>query len=865
MKKSEMIENIKTLTKQSVSCLKNANKLAISKNRRFIRGDELFLGIYNFIKDNSDLSIFCNMVWIPLEADLESYFQSNYGEKSALIKTKSDKKISVHKNIYERLQWFVAKWLDKFDFIILFYVSFFDLSSQFAHHLSKQWINKDIVLRNCRKLMKNPAIKQIWLFAFLEILSKIFGKLNLHTKDIKNMKIENIQNLDNLNMFVDAIDSELMDRGEASSIETSVTNKKEEKKLTVEYFGTDLTKEVKDGFIDPIIWREDEINQVIFTLLRKNKNNPLLIWEAGVGKTAIVEWLAQKISKWEVPEKLKNKRIFLLDMWTLVAGTKYRWEFEARMKAILEEASDVTNNIILFIDELHTIIGAGWQENGDAAQMLKPLLARWKIKLIWATTFDEYQKHIEKDAALKRRFQEVVVGEPTVEMTRDILMWLRKTYEDFHGVQITDEAIESAISLSKRYMLNKHLPDKALDIIDETCARESTINQKLENDEGYKENEEKIGLLQKKIEEAIEKQDYFMAAELKEKEEKIKIEMNKIRNSKNVPMHLRPLITKDDVGNVLAAKVGIPANIVNESELEKLKKLGESLKTKIIWQDEWVDAIVKTLTRSRLSVITKTKPIGSFLFLGPSGVGKTFLAKLIAKEYFGDEGALIRIDMSEFMEKYSVSKLIWSPAGYVWYEEGWNLTESVRRKPYSVVLFDEIEKASPEVLNILLQILDEGHLKDAKWRIVDFKSTIIVMSSNIGSEEFSKKQARIGFQTEEKKEKGEISGKDFIVIKERIMEELKSAMTPELINRIDYKIIFSPLSKVVLGQILKIKLSEFLATRSTQSWVTLPKFNDKKIKEIVEKIYDPQYGARPVDRYIQDEVEPMLIEKILNK
>lgn len=860
-----MIENIKTLTKQSVSCLKIANKLALSKNRRFIRGDEIFRWTYNFIKENSDMTIFMNMVGIPHQADLESYFQSNYGEITSLVKTKSDKKISVHKNIYSELQWFVAKWLDKFDFIILFYVSFFDLSSQFEKYLIKQKIDKKTLIRNCLNLIKNPVIKQIWLFAFLEILNKIFGKLNLHTKDIKDMKIENIKNIEDLNMFVDAIDSELMDRSEASAIDTSVSNKKEEKKLTVEYFGTDLTKEVKDGFIDPIIWRQNEINQVIYTLLRKNKNNPLLIWEAGVGKTAIVEWLAQKIAQWQVPEKLKNKRIFLLDMGTLVAGTKYRWEFEARMKAILEEASDVTNNIILFIDELHTIIGAGWQENGDAAQMLKPLLARWKIKLIWATTFDEYQKHIEKDAALKRRFQEVVVWEPSPEMAKDILMWLRQTYEDFHGVQITEEAVDAAISLSRRYMLNKHLPDKALDIIDETCARESTMNQKLENDESYKENEEKISQLQKKIEEAIEKQDYFMAAELKEKEEKIKIEMNKIRSSKNVPMHLRPLITKDDIGSVLADKVWIPANIVNESELEKLKRLAENLKTKIIWQDEWVDAIVKTLTRSRLSVINKTKPIGSFLFLGPSGVGKTFLAKLIAKEYFGDESALIRIDMSEFMEKYSVSKLIGSPAGYVGYEEWWWLTESVRRKPYSVVLFDEIEKASTEVLNILLQILDEGHLKDAKWRIVDFKSTIIVMSSNIGSEEFSKKQARIWFQTEDKKEKWEISDRDFTVIKERIMEELKWFMTPELINRIDYKIIFSPLSKVVLWKILKNKLSEFLATRSTQSWVTLPKFTDKKMKEIVDKIYDPQYGARPVDRYIQDEVEPMLIDKILNK
>ncbi len=441
-------------------------------------------------------------------------------------------------------------------------------------------------------------------------------------------------------------------------------------------------------------------------------------------------------------------------------------------------------------------------------------------------------------------------------------MGLKQTYEDFHGVQIDEEALDAAINLSKRYMMNKYLPDKALDIIDEACARKSTMNQKLDNDKEYKKFEETLAKIQAKIEEAIEKQDYFGAAELKAKEEEAKQEMLKIRNNKNIPLNLRPIITKDDIGNVLADKTGIPTNIVNESEIDKLGRLAEELKKNIIGQDEAVNAIVKTLTRSRLSVIKYTKPIGSFLFLGPSGVGKTYLAKLIAKEYFGNLDAMIRIDMSEFMEKYSVSKLIGSPAGYVGYEEGGGLTEAVRRKPYSVILFDEIEKASSDVLNILLQILDEGQLKDAKGRIVDFKNTIIIMTSNIGSEEFVKKQSRIGFTTDSKEKAEDIN---FAQIKERILEEMKNFLTPELLNRIDYKIVFKHLNKETLCKIMKNKITQFLDVRKHNSDIVLPKYNDKQIKDIIEKIYDPQYGARPLDRYIQDEIEPKLIAKIMKK
>ncbi len=673
-----------------------------------------------------------------------------------------------------------------------------------------------------------------------------------------------MDNQNTLDEMLNTMESEIVEKSDSDKISLETweqkPKKKEEKKLTIEYFGTDLTKEAKDGYLDPIIWREKEIDQVIYTLLRKTKNNPLLIGEAGVGKTAIVEGLVQRINAKQVPEKLIGKKVFLLDMGTLVAGTKYRGEFESRMKSILEEAIDPTNNIILFIDELHTIIGAGGQDQNDAAQMLKPLLSRGKIKLIGATTFDEYQKYIEKDAALKRRFQEVVVNEPSIEMTKQIILGLKPTYEDFHGVVISDEAIESAITLSKRYILNKQLPDKALDILDEASARKSTMQQKLDNDDNYQKQEKKIEKIQKEIENAIENQDYFSAAELKTQEESLKKELQKIRSNKNIPAHLRSVIESEDIGKVLADKTWIPTNIVNEDEISKLKRLDTELKEHIIGQNDAVETIVKTLIRSRLSVIRKNKPIGSFLFLGPSWVGKTYLAKLIAKHYFGDETAMIRFDMSEYMEKFSVSKLIGSPAGYVGYDEGGGLTEAVKRKPYSVILLDEIEKASPDVLNILLQILDEGQLKDSKGRRIDFKNTIIVMTSNIGTEEFSKKKTSIGFDTGTK---ADLDSKQFDEIKSRVLEELKNFITPELSNRIDHKVVFRPLNKENLTSIFNQQIKTFLSAWQENEQVKLPKFTKAEVAKIIDKIYDPAFGARPVERYINDEVEPKIINALL--
>ena len=843
--------------------LRHAEKFAYIDNHKKITADDIVLAFISYFWESDFSDSFFSVIWIKDRTHLLSYieyyllkmqnidFTSLWvGEWELQFDEKLGKKIQKTKDFQSISE------IELFD--ICFPLISPDLKKIFKlDHNSYQ--NIKTLIHN---LSKFPALQEVWFLAFLEIIDNLVEEFFLDPSEITNMKI--VAKSWKIDDILNNLESEIVEKEDNDNIsldtDSNKPKKKEEKKLTIEYFWTDLTKEARDGYLDPIIWREKEIDQVIYTLLRKTKNNPLLIWEAWVWKTAIVEWLVQRINAKEVPEKLQNKKVFLLDMGTLVAGTKYRWEFESRMKSILEEAMDPTNNIILFIDELHTIIWAWWQDQNDAAQMLKPLLSRGKIKLIWATTFDEYQKYIEKDAALKRRFQEVVVNEPSIEMTKSIIMWLKPTYEDFHGVVISEEAIDKAISLSKRYILNKQLPDKALDILDEASARKSTIQHKLDNDENYKKQEARIEQIQKQIESAIENQDYFSAAELKEEEQALKKDLQKIRSNKNIPTHLRSVINPEDIGNVLADKTWIPTNIVNEDEITKLKRLDNELKEEIIWQNEAVDTIVKTLIRSRLSVIKKDKPIGSFLFLGPSGVWKTYLAKLIAKNYFGDEWAMIRFDMSEYMEKFSVSKLIWSPAGYVWYDEWGGLTEAVKRKPYSVILLDEIEKAAPDVLNILLQILDEWQLKDSKGRWIDFKNTIVVMTSNIGTEEFSKKKTTIWFDTGDKKE---TDLKHFDEIKSRVLDELKNHITPELSNRIDHKIVFHPLSKEDLTKIFNHQIKKFLSAWQENPAVKLPKFNKAEVKKIIDKIYDPAFWARPIERYINDEVEPKIINSLL--
>ena len=856
-----MLKNQELFSPHCITSLQNANQLALHKHRKSITADDVFLGILFFIQTYTFYDSFYVVVNWKERTYLEEFLKTNL-----LMHIKKGKKLPLQDSLHNSFSQAFQKndgreiWILELLALVLP-----QLSKKLNDLLKSDKIDIVSTLQTIQELSKLPFVKASWFIAFLELIDKIMKELPLDYSQIQTMDIKYYKNYENdIDNSLDNMESEIVEKSDSDNVsldtETPKTKRKEEKKLTIEYFGTDLTKEARDGYLDPVIGREKEIDQVIYTLLRKTKNNPLLIWEAGVGKTAIVEGLVQRLVEGSVPEKLRNKKVFLLDMGTLVAGTKYRGEFESRMKAILDEAIDPTNNIILFIDELHTIIGAWGQDQNDAAQMLKPLLSRGKIKLIGATTFDEYQKHIEKDAALKRRFQEVVVNEPTVEMTKQIILWLKQTYEDFHGVSISDEAVDASISLTKRFILNKQLPDKALDILDEASARKSTMQEKLHNDDSYQKEEKRVEKIQEQIEQAIEKQDYFAAADLKEKEERIKKEMNKIRSNKNIPTHLRGIISAQDIGNVLADKTGIPTNIVNEDEISKLKRLDKELKKNLIWQDEAVDAVVKTLIRSRLSVINKEKPIGSFLFMGPSGVGKTYLAKLIAKEYFGDESAIIRYDMSEFMEKFSISKLIWSPAGYVGYEEGGSLTEAIKRKPYALLLLDEIEKASPDVLNILLQILDEGHLKDSKGRIIDFKNTIVIMTSNIGTEEFGKKKAIIWFDTWNEQD---IDKKQFESIRERVLEDLKNHISPELSNRIDYKVVFRPLGKEDLTKIFNQQIKKFLSAWKENKQVKLPKFTKAEVEKIIDKIYDPAFGARPVERYINDEVEPKIINSLL--
>lgn len=900
-----------------IRCLAYASLLSVSADKTIIHADELFLWWYLYSKEKQFYDLFWKYLWSTDPEIFQKYIDTTYNiEKTALqwaISANLQVDAAMHTALEQALaptvventteetsetvggkmqkttargrktivqsspEGDISSWgsipkTAKQAFVALLYISLEHLSAWFAQYLEDNNMDIKTIKSKLSMLLHNPVLDDIGIVAFFGIIAKLVKELHLSLNDISMMQFETKESIDALldgmnPSFPD--DDEIMEWNKGandgqSSIKTvnPFSKKDDEKKLTIEFFGTDLTQEAKDNMLDPVIGREKEINQMIYTLLRKTKNNPLLIGEAGVGKTAVVEWLAQRIASWDAPTKLKNKRIMMLDMGSLLAGTKYRGEFEARLKAILDEASDITNNIILFIDEIHTIIWSGNQEgSADAANMLKPLLARGKVKLIGATTFDEYQKHIEKDAALKRRFQEIHVDEPSIEDTITILKWIKKNYEEYHSVIITDDALEEAVKLSKRYILNKQLPDKAIDILDEACARESTMSEKMEMNDDYVQHENSLVVLAKKIETAIEKQDYFAAANYKQQEETIKTEMKQMRLQSTLPEHLRPTIDKWDIGIVLAEKIGVPAEQVTASEIDKLRNLETGLKWQILGQDEAIDAIVHAMKRSRLSVIPKNAPIASFLFMGPSGVGKTYLAKLLAKEYFGDDKALIRVDMSEFMEKHSVSKLVWSPAWYVGYDEWGTLTEAVRRKPYSVVLFDEIEKASPDVLNILLQILDEGTLKDNKGRWIDFKSTVIIMTSNIGSEIFSKKGWSIGFHTANAEWQIE---KSYQEQKEKVMERLKDWMKPELLNRIDHKIVFRPLEKKHILAILQMQLDGFLAQWKDSSYEgKLPNYTKKKLEGIVDEIYDPQFGARPVEKYIYEKIEPEIIDSIM--
>jgi len=625
----------------------------------------------------------------------------------------------------------------------------------------------------------------------------------------------------------------------------------------LDYFTTDMVKDARDGKLDPIIGRAKEIERTISILSRKTKNNPVIIGESGVGKTAVCEGLAQAIATGNVTDNMLDKKILSLSMASVVAGTKYRGEFEERIKQILEEAASQTD-VILFIDELHTVMGAGSAEGSlDAANILKPALSRGKVQVIGATTTSEYRKNIEKDAAFERRFQPVVVDEPTPEQTLEMLQGIRESFEDHHNLLITEEALASAVELSKRYINDRFLPDKAIDLIDEAAAKKR-IGTKSSNDKIKKLQKKLVSIIKKK-EDSVSKQDYEKAAELRNDELKVVKEIDAQKFVK-IPRSKREKVTSDQIAAVVSSMTGVPVTKLLKDDVSKLKGLEDILKTRIIGQDEAVGAISKSIRRSRAGFADSKRPIGSFIFMGPTGVGKTELVKVIAEEVFNDSKALIKIDMSEFMERHNASRLVGATAGYVGYDDGGQLTEAVRSRPYSVILFDEIEKAHPDVFNLLLQILEDGELTDAKGRKVDFKNTVIIMTSNIGAKRLTEKAAPIGFsKTSADKVKAE---EDFDAMRGEILTDLKDHFRPEFLNRIDKVVVFHALTDKNIRKIVKLHLG-YLQDRISSKKLNLD-VTDGALDVLSDAGYDPKYGARPVRRAIQDMVEDPLTGKFLD-
>ncbi|NLN06228.1 MAG: ATP-dependent Clp protease ATP-binding subunit [Firmicutes bacterium] len=621
---------------------------------------------------------------------------------------------------------------------------------------------------------------------------------------------------------------------------------------TVDQFGRDLTKLAKEGKLDPVIGREAEIERVIQVLSRRTKNNPCLIGEPGVGKTAIAEGLAQRINEGNVPETLKGKRVVALELAAIVAGTKYRGEFEERLKKLIDELR-TAGNVIVFIDELHTIIGAGAAEGAiDAANILKPALARGELQAIGATTLDEYRKHIERDPALERRFQPITVGEPTKEETLEILKGLRDRYEAHHRVKITDEALQAAVKLSARYISDRFLPDKAIDLIDEAASRVRMKAYTAPPD--LKEREEQLETLRQEKEAAVRSQEFELAAQLRDKEQQLKEELENLKKEwEQRKLTDTQSVTVDDIAQIVSAWTGVPVNQLAEEETERLLNMENILHKRVIGQTEAVEAVSRAIRRARAGLKDPKRPIGSFIFLGPTGVGKTELARALAESLFGDEDALIRLDMSEYMEKHTTSRLVGSPPGYVGYDEGGQLTEKVRRKPYSVVLFDEIEKAHPEVFNVLLQVLEDGRLTDGKGRTVDFRNTVIIMTSNVGASEL-RKQSTLGFRATDEEQA-------FDDMKDKLFTELKRTFRPEFLNRIDEVIVFHPLNEEHLAQIVTLMLRE-VEKRLGDYGISFTVSEEAK-KLLAAEGYDPTYGARPLRRVIQRKVEDELSERML--
>ena len=628
---------------------------------------------------------------------------------------------------------------------------------------------------------------------------------------------------------------------------------------TLDEFGSNLTQMAAEGKLDPVVGRQKEIERVIQILGRRTKNNPVLIGEPGVGKTAIAEGLAQRIATNDIPDILEDKRVVTLDIGLLVAGTKYRGEFEERLKKIMDEIR-TAGNVILVIDEVHTLIGAGAAEGAiDAANILKPALARGELQCIGATTLDEYRKHIERDAALERRFQPVMVGEPSVSETIEILFGLRERYEQHHKLKISNEALEAAAKLSDRYISDRYLPDKAIDLMDEAGSRVRLINSQLPP--AAKELDKELRQVLKEKDEAVRSQDFDRAGELRDREMEIKAQIRTISQTKKAETTRSeddsPVVTEEDIAQIVASWTGVPVNKLTESESEKLLNMEGTLHQRLIGQDEAVKAVSRAIRRARVGLKNPNRPIASFIFSGPTGVGKTELTKALAAYFFGSEDAMVRLDMSEYMERHTVSKLIGSPPGYVGYNEGGQLTEAVRRRPYTVVLFDDIEKAHPDVFNMLLQILEDGRLTDAKGRTVDFKNTLIIMTSNIGSKVIEKGGGGLGFEFSENQNDAQYNR-----IRNLVNEELKQYFRPEFLNRLDEIIVFRQLNKEEVKEIAVILLKEVFG-RLLEKGITL-EVTDKFKERLVEEGYNPSYGARPLRRAIMRLLEDSLAEEILS-
>jgi ATP-dependent Clp protease ATP-binding subunit ClpC len=627
---------------------------------------------------------------------------------------------------------------------------------------------------------------------------------------------------------------------------------------TLDEFGSNLTQMAIDNKLDPVVGRAKEIERVIQILGRRTKNNPVLIGEPGVGKTAIAEGLASRIASKDIPDILEDKRVVTLDIGLLVAGTKYRGEFEERLKKIMDEIRSA-GNVILVIDEVHTLIGAGAAEGAiDAANILKPALARGELQCIGATTLDEYRKHIERDAALERRFQPVMVGEPSVDETIEILYGLRDRYEAHHKLKISDEALVAAAKLSDRYISDRFLPDKAIDLMDEAGSRVRLINSQLPP--AAKELDKELRQILKEKDDAVRSQDFDRAGELRDREMEIKAEIRTIAQTKRNGASgdgIEPVVTEEDIAHIVASWTGVPVNKLTESESEKLLHMEDTLHQRLIGQDDAVKAVSRAIRRARVGLKNPNRPIASFVFSGPTGVGKTELAKSLASYFFGAEEAMIRLDMSEYMERHTVSKLIGSPPGYVGYNEGGQLTEAVRRRPYTVVLFDEIEKAHPDVFNMLLQILEDGRLTDAKGRTVDFKNTLLILTSNIGSKVIEKGGSGIGFDFAE-----DATESQYNRIRSLVNEELKQYFRPEFLNRLDEIIVFRQLNKLEVTQIAEIMLKEVFG-RLTEKGIVL-EVTDRFKDRLITEGYSPSYGARPLRRAIMRLLEDSLAEEILS-